>query len=810
VSGILQEPVLFHPERALYFAPVRHHSPACALALRDLMREVQPRQVLIEAPADFSSVLPVLLDRALRPPVAVVAFRKAEDETAVTSYYPFSRHAPEMVALLEAQRLGAQIRFIDLPSSTRLAAEPAPPGTSSTEPRSLVGEVPFSHSDYVSALCRRTGCRDQNELWDHLFESRIGTADWRRFFLDVGAYCAAVRATIPEAMLVADYTLAREAHMCAALRRALKREGPIVVVTGGMHTPALIASLAAKPEAAEDAAEPAAQEKIYVVRYGFRELDRLNGYASGLPLPAYYDGLWERLERSPGAPLDLRAATAELLSAFVAHVRRERPSLTPSLPAVANALETAVRLADLRGRPGPLRTDVLDAALNAFIKGEAAPDAEPVLAELIAFLRGSALGDVPPSAGSPPLVEAVRAKALEHGFDLAFAASQPRKLDIYRSDRDLAGSRFLHAMALLETGFGMRQSGPDPLSGSGRDLLFETWTASWSPMVEARLIELSRYGDTLEAAALAEVRRLLREARADPARRNAAHAVDLLARACLAGLQAHVGELIAAIDAAVVEDPDIETVSLALSHLFLAWRARVLLGLVGRTEVERLVGTAYRRTLQLAGDIGEVKEERHTGFLKSLVLVRQVVVSARGETEAIDADLFDFFVEGCLGRQLPPLLAGAIAGMAFLAGRIGGPALAARVRGQFGGAHVEPKDNVAAISGLIAVSPDLLIRVPDVVRDLDRVVSGMEDRQFIAELPHLRLAFAALNPRETDAVAALVAECHGLAAEALPVRQVLGVSGADLAAGLDLDRRLRDSLDADGLAWWTATDGQAP
>src|SRR5262245_13119328 len=192
------------------------------------MREVQPRQVLIEAPADFSSVLPVLLDRALRPPVAVVAFRKAEDETAVTSYYPFSRHAPEMVALLEAQRLGASISFIDLASSTRLAAEPGPPGAGSTEPRSLVGEVPFSHSDYVAALCRRTSCRDQNELWDHLFESRIGTADWHGFFHDVGAYCAAVRATIPEAALAADHTLAREVHMSAVLRRALKREGPVV------------------------------------------------------------------------------------------------------------------------------------------------------------------------------------------------------------------------------------------------------------------------------------------------------------------------------------------------------------------------------------------------------------------------------------------------------------------------------------------------------------------------------------------------------------------------------------------------------
>ena len=154
MSSALQEPVLFHPERAIYFVPVRHHSPACALALRSLIHEVQPRQVLVEAPADFLSVLPVLLDKALRPPVAVVAFRKGDDETAITSYYPFSRHAPEMVALLEAQRLGARICFIDLPTSARLAVEPAPPGAASTEPRSLAGEVPFSHSDYVAALCR--------------------------------------------------------------------------------------------------------------------------------------------------------------------------------------------------------------------------------------------------------------------------------------------------------------------------------------------------------------------------------------------------------------------------------------------------------------------------------------------------------------------------------------------------------------------------------------------------------------------------------------------------------------------------------
>jgi hypothetical protein len=337
----------------------------------------------------------------------------------------------------------------------------------------------------------------------------------------------------------------------------------------------------------------------------------IRSYAAGMPLPGYYDALWEAAEHSSSAP-DWRKFTAERLSAFATHIGRESPSLRPSLPALANALETAVRLADLRSRPGPLRTDLLDAVLNGFVKGEATAGSEPVIAAFRAFLRGDALGDVPPSAGSPPLVESVRARAQALGFDLGTASRQPGKLDIYRSDRDLAASRFLHAMALLATGFGVRKSGPDPLSPTGRDLLFETWTASWSPMVEARLIELSRYGDTLEAATLGEVRRLLRLSRADPAQRNAAAAVELLARACQAGLQASVGELLGAVDAAIIEDPDIETVSLALSHLFLAWQARALLGLMNRPEVEHLVGTAYRRVLELARDIDQVKEERQS------------------------------------------------------------------------------------------------------------------------------------------------------------------------------------------------------
>ena len=43
---------LRQPRRNLYLAPVRHHSPACAWAVRELIRDVKPDRVLIEAPVE--------------------------------------------------------------------------------------------------------------------------------------------------------------------------------------------------------------------------------------------------------------------------------------------------------------------------------------------------------------------------------------------------------------------------------------------------------------------------------------------------------------------------------------------------------------------------------------------------------------------------------------------------------------------------------------------------------------------------------------------------------------------------------------
>jgi len=875
-------PAIEHHGGAIVFVPIRHHSPVCAQALLALLAEVAPRQVLIEAPIDFESMIGVLVDDATRPPVAVVALPQQRPRTKQTvnaddgdnetvnspphpvSYFPFCAHSPEYLAIRWASAHDARLSFIDLPSRARVMRSDAGDFLPQLP---LTGEGAMTHSGYVAALCSQSGCRDHNELWDHLFEQRLGTATWRNLLTDVAVYGAHVRATIPSHVLDADGTIAREQHMAQRLAESLARpERPIVIVTGAMHTPALIEALdtGAAPKPAKrrtasagkgapglesDRSEPV-ETRAFLVRYGLRELDRLNGYGAGMASPGWYHRVWSasgnapsprsqtakpkvarrvarKLESSARPVNPWQAAATTLLLELRTRIATEFPGLALALPALANALEQAVRLADLRGHPGPSRQDVIDAATSAFIKGEVTPGADPVLAALAAMMTGDELGDVPPSAGSPPLVESVRATARRLGFDLSASVRRKRELDIYRRERHLAASRFLHAMAFLETSFGNRISGPDILGGHDRDILFEAWTTSWSPQVEARLIELSAEGDEIEVVA---ARRLHVEALklADAGNgRNARVAVRLLLTACLIGVQSRVSTILRLIAANIEADPDLASVTGAASELFLLWRSRAVLGLTGSADLESLIAGAYRRALYLMEGIADTSEERLGGVVGALATLREVVASASAEggpgddtprigdpmaqvgardrqrkMPILDPSLFADEVVRLLEKPMPPVLGGALSALAYLSGHRDGGDLVSRIRGGLGGACVDIADRVAALNGMLAVTRELLWRVPHLLDAIDDTITSLDDERFIAALPHLRLGFAALDPREIDEVATRIGVRRGGGANPLAAEVSYDIGEAEVAANLALATELERNLSDDGLASW--------
>ena len=356
---------------------------------------------------------------------------------------------------------------------------------------------------------------------------------------------------------------------------------------------------------------------------------------------------------------------------------------------------------------------------------------------------------------------------------------------------------FLHGLAFIEAGFARRTGGPDFRAGVDLDRLSESWSTMWSPMIEARLIERSADADDLESAVVAEVLRRL-VALDDTGRGgDAVAAIDLFAAAAQAGIAGRVGAVLPFIDAAITRDSDLATVAAALRDLVQLWRARAMFGLGDPRAIERLIAAAWRRALFLLPGLANAGEERIAATLDALVVLREVVALARGELSAIDTTLFDEAVAALLAADLKPALAGAVAALAVLAGRMDEDELGPRLSGELAAAYADPAERVGWLRGVIAVSRELLWRAPGLIEAADAVLAGVDEDGFVALLPHLRLAFAALDPRDIDRLAHEVGARHGVGASAL--LPTLDITPHELEANLAADRQVRALLAADGL-----------
>lgn len=788
---------LFDAERGLHFFPVRHHSPACALHLREALRAIRPAAVLIEGPVDFEPLIGELLAPGVVPPVAMVALPDgAEKGRGGTTYYPICRHSPEFVAIREATDLGATVRFIDLPS--RHASMLSERRDRPDQPLLPMRETMFDRGAYVEAMCARTGFRDGLALWDGLFEARARSTDWRGFFAAVGAYCAALRAASDLDELRTDGTLAREAMMRACIQEAVvSRSGPIVIITGGFHTPALIDA----PLETSRPAGAAARSNAWLIRYDFRALDRLNGYGAGLPLPGFYERVWQRLIGTDGGATN--SLTEEILVGFRAHLIESEPALAFAFPTLRAMVETATRLAELRGLSEPGRTELFDALQSAAIKEEIEVGAHPLLAAFRTFLQGDRLGDLPPGSRLPPLVERARAEARSLGLSLEDAIPKTRELDIYRKPRHGQTSRFLHAMRLVAPPFAERVKGPDRVHGFRADMLMETWTYSWSPAVEAALIERAADGETVSDAAAAILIRRLADLESDGQCNNAEAAFNLLAIAFDAGIGSAADALVAAVSVAVGADAHLLRLANALViGQALDSRAK---GMQSDSAVSAfasllpaLLDRLARRIAELLPDLAAVNADNAGEAIASLAALAEAMADPKPPfpTQPLRDAL-----QHLMSAQLDPQLSGAVIAVAALNGLIDEAEAGRRLSAALAGAFERPGEAIRTLSGVMALAPQLFVNDSSVITAIDNLFGAVDDQGFLALLPQLRMAFAELSPHETDRVAAIVAAAHGASEDDLALlRQV--PDARVLSDHLALGERLRDQWREDGLAAW--------
>ncbi|RUY17846.1 DUF5682 family protein, partial [Mesorhizobium sp. M7A.F.Ca.CA.004.12.1.1] len=226
-----------------YFG-IRHHGPGSADSLVQALQELKPVAVLIEGPADASPLLPLLARPEMQPPVALLCY--PEDDPASTSFWPFAEFSPEYQATLWAVTNNAAVRFIDLPSSARTAPIEAVGETESDGTEANVEADLAPHlRDPIGTLAQAAGYEDGESWWSDIIEQNPQPGP--------------IFAAIADAMTtlrdgegpLAAFEAKREAHMRLEIAAARKEfDGPIAIVCGAFHVPALQATRPLKEDQA--------------------------------------------------------------------------------------------------------------------------------------------------------------------------------------------------------------------------------------------------------------------------------------------------------------------------------------------------------------------------------------------------------------------------------------------------------------------------------------------------------------------------------------------------------------------------------
>ena len=813
-------------DKGIHFLPIRHHSPACAYAALQSLQQLQPKHVLIEAPRSFNRLIADLQHPNSQPPLAVLCQteiieaksnaatdEKMEQKQTRTAYYPFCDYSPEWAALRYAPEINAQVEFIDLAWSSQVEHELQTFAKQTWQSRSLQQERYLGHSQYLQALAHKLHCRNHDELWDHLFElkSKKEMNDWQNFFHEVLVWCAMSRLDYEDSVLEADASLVREQCMLQSILECYENnKGTICVITGGFHTLALIEELAKqllseKPKKIKKIKSADQNDQAWLIRYSFDRLDALNGYASGMPSPAFYQRCWQQIMDDSANEVEQRQTlTVELLSDFSRQLR-EQQILDSSFITIKNATEQAMRLASLREHHLISRFDLIDACQSSFVKGSLDEGQQAFQHLLRQILSGARLGQVVQSTQTPPLLAQVYELAKIHRFKLDETTSKRAKLDVFRNQKHRLRSRFLHLLEFLQVGFAKSVSGPDFLGGGRLHLLFEEWDYAWTPHVEAQLIGLSELGSDLNTIAVQKLLQLKETFSQSGQGRSSHLAVQLLIRAALMGLHKQIPILFAEIQQYLPNDPDLDSVIQCGQKLLNLWTGKDFLGFQQQPELKGLLEQVIPSALFLLSQLAKPPEDQQQQILNQVLQLRNLSKQIQRVVEG-EADWLTQFYQ-TLARlhtdwQKLDILAGAVDALRFIDGDLTEQNLQQSIQQHFG-IGASPEHAVAYLSGMMQSAPELLLRYPAMAKLLNQLLLQWDEATFVAILPDLRQAFTDFKPKETAAFAEQIAQLNDVSS--LDISQYMSeVSQAEMLQGVQLNQQLQQFLVEQNLQGWLA------
>ncbi|MFI0845946.1 DUF5682 family protein [Mesorhizobium sp. IMUNJ 23232] len=713
-----------------YFG-IRHHGPGSADSLLKALDELRPAAVLIEGPADASGLLPMLADAAMRPPVALLCY--PEDDPTATSFWPFAEFSPEYQAVLWAVRNGATVRFIDLPSSERFASmqerRPAPDsepddGTAlaanpedAAEARHLgedVAEEPLQMRDPIGTLARAAGYEDGESWWSDVIEQNPAPGP---IFAAIADAMSALREG--ETYLPA-LEAKREAHMRQAIAAAEKEfDGPIAVVCGAWHVPALKSAASRKDDQTLLKGMSRKKSAMTWAPWTGPRLAFAHGYGAGVTAPGWSKHLWQMRRRQDAASVWL---------ARIAGVLRAKGHLI-STASLIEAERLARALAAIRERPNAGFEELRDAAIAALFNGDA------ILWQVIEaeLLLGSDVGEIPPDVPLAPLIEDLQRCQKEARLKPE-ALERELAVDL-RSESGLYRSTLLHRLNVLGVPWGRITD-----AGRSRGTFRERWTLRWEPEYAVRLVENLIHGPTIAKAANGRLIQML----------GTADSLDVLAKLVQGAITADLAEAsmagLAALEQRAALSSNCQEMLAAIPPLADITRY----GEARRTDAGRLAGLLERLTIEAAIALPYAARDLDTDAAGSLAAALRAADSGIELVEAGEpvlevwrkglADVLD-------NARSTPLVAGCAAHLLYEAEALSALEAAALLERRLS-PGTPALDAAGFFEGFFSGAGRRLIYDEALRGAVDAWLKSLDGETFTAHLPLLRRVFSSLDSME--------------------------------------------------------------
>ena len=794
LSKKISEIMPFSYDDPVLFFPVRHHSPACSYHLLQVMQSYQPDCILVEGPQNADRLIAVLTDDATVLPVAFYYFYKdsgkyisanAEDYKC---YYPFLETSPEYNALKFAVKHNIDCGFIDLPYGEILIHTAENKGLrQNTERQNYNDDYYLSRNRFWETLCEKTDMRSFEEFWENFFEID-GLSDSTETFVEkMYTYCYLTRQNTPDTEREADGCHIREQFMAENIGKAMETHRKVLVVTGGFHSYGLYQRIhsAKKPKKIKLHKFDAKTQNVYAMAYSFEAADALNGYASGMQNPYFYDRIWQRVKESRENSEQLLTAYADTVLELLLQCARKsaKEKLLVTVSDISSAVTMCEGLALLRNKKSAGLYELYDSVQSCFIKGERNPSGDIPLELLHKIATGDKIGKLCENAEQIPLIKDFEDTARKLKLKIENVTAQETELDIFAKKSHMETSRFFYRMNFLETGFAVRKKGADILNNSDRSRIRELWSYVRTVHTDSALIDYSAYGSGIE-----EVCRIVLQKKLNR-ETECGVAAKLYVMSFLMGIPV-TESFTQRMEQMLIDDGNFFSVGKALYYFNLLRSLQKLYGMEQKTT-ENLLVRCFQKTVMMLPSMMNVKSEYAEQCIRICCMLYNLVSTEvlQGEYEIL-TDTFRDMIQ----RDNPePALYGAVLGLLYGSDVSYKQTITYAFNGYLTGTEERKKQGAVFVRGLFSTARDIVLIGDEFIRITDSLIKSLTMEEFMEVLPELRLAFSCFAPAETDSIAQKVARLYHQ--KPSDVKNALTIDSDLYLSGIQLEKQICSALE---------------